>query len=155
MLKIKYLLFILLIVFFDQLTKWTMTQHLLLHESYTLLPLFNLTLLHNEGSAFSFLSDAGGWQRWFLMGVTIVVIAIMFAVFCRLTSKDRLQAMALSCTLGGAIGNLIDRIRYGYVVDFLDFHLHSWHWPVFNMADSFICLGAAFLFWDALHSKAE
>ena len=105
------------------------------------MPYFNLTYVHNTGAAFSFLSEAGGWQRWFFAGLAILISAVIAVWLARLKQHETLLAMALSLVLGGAIGNLIDRLVYGYVIDFLDVYYGNWHWPAFNIADSAITLG--------------
>ena len=114
-----------------------------------LLPFFNLTYVRNYGAAFSFLSDAGGWQRWFFT-IIAVVISCVLAVWLARNSKTQLKLnLALSLVLAGAIGNLIDRSIYGYVIDFLHLYYQNWHYPAFNIADSAICIGAALLIWDS------
>jgi len=110
---------------------------------------FNLVRAHNSGAAFSFLSDASGWQRWFF-SVIGVLAAVLIVWLLRSHSGQKLFSFAMACILGGAIGNVIDRLLYGYVIDFLDFHWQSWHFPAFNLADSAITLGAACLILDEL-----
>ncbi|SIN72351.1 signal peptidase II [Salinivibrio sp. ES.052] len=108
-----------------------------------LLPFFNLTYVHNHGAAFSFLSDAGGWQRW-LFSVIALGVSGLLAYWMRITSAGkRLINIAYAMIIGGALGNLFDRLVHGYVIDFLDFYIGTSHWPAFNLADSAICLGAA------------
>lgn len=97
--------------------------------------------MHNKGAAFSFLSEAGGWQRWFFAGLALVISMVIAVWLSRLKRHETLMAVALSLVLGGAIGNLIDRLAYGYVIDFLDVYYQTWHWPAFNVADSAITLG--------------
>jgi len=133
------------IVIQDQVTKLWAVSALELYRPVEILPFFNLTLLHNTGAAFSFLADAGGWQRWFFTGLTLV-IGIGIAIWLvRLPQHERLTRACLTLILGGAIGNLIDRVRLGYVIDFLDFHAAGWHWPAFNVADAAISCGAVLL----------
>ncbi|MGR9100029.1 MAG: signal peptidase II, partial [Gammaproteobacteria bacterium] len=117
--------------------------------SIAVLPYFNLTYVHNTGAAFSFLSDAGGWQRWFFAGLAVVISAVLGVWLDRLKKSEILLAVSLSLVLGGAIGNLIDRLVYGYVIDFLDFYYKSWHWPAFNVADSAISLGVALMLLES------
>ena len=114
-------------------------------------PFFNLVLAHNTGAAFSFLAGAGGWQRWFF---TLVAIAISIGIVVTLRGHagKRLFAAALALVLGGALGNLHDRVTLGYVVDFVQLHAAGYYWPAFNVADSAICVGVALLFWDGLRS---
>lgn len=133
------------VVVVDQLTKWWALAVLPLQRPVEVAPFFNLTLVYNRGAAFSFLAGAGGWQRVFFI-VLAVAIAIVIAVWlARSAWRRRGLAAALAPILGGAIGNVIDRVRFGYVVDFLDFHAAGWHWPAFNVADSAITLGAVAL----------
>lgn len=110
---------------------------------------FNLVRAHNTGGSFSLLYDAGGWQRWFFIGVAIIV-ALIILVMLWSNSKEKLTSFALSCILGGAVGNMIDRILLGHVVDFLDFHWGSKHFPAFNLADIAICTGAGLLILNEL-----
>jgi signal peptidase II len=133
------------IVIIDQITKLWAVSALELYRSVEILPFFNLTLLHNTGAAFSFLADAGGWQRWFFVVLTIVIATGVAIWLTRLTVEERITRACLALILGGAIGNLIDRIRLGYVIDFLDFHAAGWHWPAFNVADAAISCGAVML----------
>ncbi len=116
-----------------------------LHQPVPVIPFLNLTLTHNTGAAFSFLSDAGGWQRWFFAGLTIVVSIIIVVWLTRLKPGQRWLPVSLSLVLGGALGNLWDRLVIGAVVDFIDVYYRTWHWPAFNLADSAICVGAVML----------
>jgi len=129
----------------DQLTKQIASRMLDLHLPVPVMPSLNLTLTHNKGAAFSFLSDAGGWQRWFLAGLTLVVASIIVIWLWRLKPGQRWLACALALVLGGALGNLWDRVMIGAVVDFIDVYYQNWHWPAFNLADSAICVGAVML----------
>src|SRR5207253_8912422 len=116
---------------------------------------FNLVLVHNKGAAFSFLSDAAGWQTPLLIGFAVVAIAILGTLIVR-SPQRRLLCTGLALILGGALGNVIDRLRYGQVVDFLDFHAQGWHWPAFNVADSAITLGAALIILEGfLHHEGR
>lgn len=138
------------IVALDQLTKHLIVNWLGLHESYPIMPGLNLTLVHNDGAAFSFLQHAGGWQRWFFIGLSIVISAVILAWLARLRAERRWLACALSLILGGALGNLWDRIMLGYVVDFIVVYYDRWSWPAFNVADSAITAGAVMLIVDAI-----
>ena len=136
----------LLLIVADQVTKWLAVANL---EYLTPVPVidgfWNWTLVHNYGAAFSFLSDAGGWQKWFFAGLAAVVSVVM-ALWLRLTPRaDWRNALPLALVIAGAIGNLIDRVRYGYVVDFVDWYVGKHHWPAFNVADSAIVVGAVLL----------
>lgn len=133
------------IVIFDQLSKWIAERYLLLHHPVPVMPSFNWTLMYNEGAAFSFLSDAGGWQRWFLSALSLIISAIFVVWIYRLKNKQPGLSVALSLILGGAIGNLIDRIATGRVVDFIQWYYADYYWPAFNTADSAICVGAVLL----------
>ena len=138
-----------LIVVADQATKYAVVQYFAVNNTVAVTSFLNLLLVYNPGAAFSFLSDAAGWQRWFF--VSIALIASAWIVYLlREYPNQRLFALALSLVLAGAVGNVIDRILFGAVVDFLDFHAYGWHWPAFNVADSAITCGALLLIWDAL-----
>ena len=138
-----------LIVAIDQLTKYWISSVFSYGETLELLPVLNLTLVHNMGAAFSFLSDAGGWQRWFFAIVSLVVSLILVVWLYRLPARQTLLATALALVLGGAVGNLWDRVVLGYVVDFIDFYYHKHHWPAFNVADAAITLGAVLLILES------
>ena len=133
----------------DQVTKTLILGHYRLGDSTFITSFFNIVRAHNTGAAFSFLADAGGWQRWLFTGIGVA--ATIFIVWqLRAHPGQKLFSFALSSILGGAVGNVVDRLMHGYVVDFLDFHLNGWHFPAFNIADSAITLGAAFLILDEL-----
>ncbi len=140
----------LLVLAVDQATKLWAAGTLDYGMPVTVLPFFNLTLVHNTGAAFSFLADAGGWQRIFFIVVSGVVSLVLVAWLWRLPRDARLLGIALALVLGGAVGNLVDRVAYGYVIDFLDFHATGWHWPAFNVADSAISCGVVLLLADGL-----
>lgn len=139
------------IIVADQISKLTVLDHFQLHETLPLIDgLLSLTLAFNEGAAFSFLSDAGGWQRWFFTILAIVVSSIMIVWLQRTARSEWRTALPLALVVGGAVGNVIDRIRLGHVVDFIDVHSGSWSWPAFNVADSAISVGAVLLLAFAL-----
>ena len=138
---LKWLGLSLLAIILDQGSKLAITSSMQLYQSIQIMPYFNLTYVHNTGAAFSFLSEAGGWQRWFFAGLALVISGVIAVWLARLKQHETLLAVALSLVLGGAIGNLIDRLVYGYVIDFLDVYYQTWHWPAFNIADSAITLG--------------
>jgi len=149
---IKWLGLAALLVAADQLAKLAAVQFLALNQAVTVTPFFNLVLVYNSGAAFSILSDAAGWQR--LLFIAIAVIASVWIVYLlRQYPHQRLFAFALSLVLAGAVGNVIDRILVGAVIDFLDFHAFGYHWPAFNVADSAITCGAFLLVWDALRPR--
>jgi signal peptidase II len=135
----------------DQASKNAISAGLRMGEVRGITPFFNLVLAHNRGAAFSFLSDAGGWQRALFIGIAVLATAVIVAMLAR-HSGERLFSAGLALILGGALGNLWDRIALGYVVDFLDFHAFGWHFWAFNLADSAITVGAGLLILDGLRS---
>ena len=136
----------------DQLTKYAVMRAFALGEALVVTPFFNLVLVYNPGAAFSFLSDQAGWQRWLFIGIAVTASAwIVHLLFKH--PRERLFALALSLVLAGAVGNVIDRILFGAVVDFADFHAWGYHWPAFNVADTAITFGAVLLIWDALFPR--
>lgn len=143
----------LVIVLADQATKAWAQAALSAYEAVAVTPFFNLVLVHNTGAAFSFLAGAGGWQRWFFVILTLVIAAGVAVWLVRSAGRSRGTPLALALILGGAIGNLIDRLRFGHVIDFLDFHAAGWHWPAFNVADSAISCGAVLLVLLALTGR--
>ena len=145
-----WLLLSVLIVVLDMWTKSLATESLSLYRPVEITSWLNMTLAHNYGAAFSFLSDAGGWQRWLFTGLASVVTLVLIVWLLRLPSTEKLTAAALGLIIGGAVGNLIDRMINGYVVDFIDVYYRSWHWPAFNLADSAITGGVILLLIDGL-----
>jgi signal peptidase II len=138
-----------IIVVADQFTKTLILGYYQLGDSTYVTSFFNVVRAHNTGAAFSFLADAGGWQRWFFTGIGVV--ATIFIVWMlKGHGGQKLFAFALSCILGGAVGNVVDRLLHGYVVDFLDFHFKGYHFPAFNVADSAITVGAICLILDEI-----
>ena len=133
----------------DQVTKIVVIGSFQLGESLPMTSFFNMVRVHNPGAAFSFLADAGGWQRWFFTGLGTVAALVMIYLL-RMHAGQTLFCLALSLLLGGAVGNVIDRVLYSHVIDFLDFHYAGWHFPAFNVADSAITLGAGMLILDEL-----
>ena len=133
----------------DQITKTLILDNYRLGDSTFITSFFNIVRAHNTGAAFSFLSDAGGWQRWLFTGIgAVATIFILWQL--RAHPGQKLFCFSLASILGGAIGNVVDRLMHGYVVDFLDFHANGWHFPAFNVADSAITLGAVCLILDEL-----
>jgi len=141
-----------LVIVLDQITKLLIANHFSYGENLVLLNTFSLTLMHNPGAAFSFLSDAGGMQRWLFSGIAIVASASITWLLKKHATQT-LFALALSLILGGALGNLIDRIAYGYVIDFLLFHWDEHYFPAFNLADSAITCGAGLMIWESFMEK--
>lgn len=146
---LPWLALALLLLIADQLTKTLVLGYYQLGDSTPLTPFFNLVRVHNYGAAFSFLASAGGWQRWFFTALGLGA-ALFIVWMLRAHAGQKLFSFALACILGGALGNVIDRLMHGYVVDFLDFHWGGWHFPAFNLADSAITVGAVALILDEL-----
>ncbi len=140
-----------LLLALDLVTKWVAVQTFHLHEQFQLLPVFSFTLAYNTGAAFSFLSNGSGWQRWFLIGVAIVVSGMLISWLARLEKGETRQAFSLALILGGAVGNLYDRIIHGQVTDFILLHYDRFYFPAFNLADCGITIGAATLILDMFH----
>lgn len=142
-----------MLVVADQISKWIVLGVLQPGETRYVAPFFNWVLTFNTGAAFSFLSDAGGWQRWFFTLLALAVSAWIVTLLRRHTSEFRLS-LALTLVLGGALGNVVDRLRFGAVVDFIQWHVAGYYWPAFNIADSAITVGAVFLAWDQFSAKS-
>jgi signal peptidase II len=149
---LRHLAIATIILLLDQLSKWSALSNLQLGIPEPVLPFMNWLLLLNPGAAFSFLAQGSGWQRWFF---TIVgLVACVYIVWLlRKSQNDKMLCVALSLILGGALGNVLDRMMYGAVVDFIDLHYANWHWPAFNIADSAICIGAALIIWGELRKS--
>jgi signal peptidase II len=146
---LPWLILAVIIILADQFTKTLILGYYKLGDSTPVTSFFNVVRVHNTGAAFSFLAGAGGWQRWFFTGIGAV--ATIFIIWMlRSHHAQKLFAFALACILGGAIGNVIDRLLHGYVVDFLDFYYGAWHFPAFNIADSAITIGAVCLILDEI-----
>ncbi|MGS0536192.1 signal peptidase II [Pseudoalteromonas sp. SaAl2] len=144
----------LLLLVADFASKTLVVNTMNLRDSIDILPFFNLTYVHNYGAAFSFLSDETGWQRWFLSLIAITISGLLIWWLKRLPASNKILCGAYALVLAGAIGNLYDRMYYGYVIDFLHFYYESWHFPAFNIADSAICVGAALLLFDAFTGES-
>jgi signal peptidase II len=134
------------------------TKHLILGafaygEQLKITSFFDLVRYHNEGAAFGFLNDAGGWQKWFFTAISVVAVVVI-TYLIKKNPSQKLFCLGLALVLGGAIGNLYDRITLGYVVDFLNFHIDNYYWPAFNVADSAICVGVAILLLDSFKKPA-
>jgi signal peptidase II len=138
-----------IVILLDQITKVTIVKLFDYGASHPVTSFFNLVLVHNKGAAFSFLAAESGWQRYFFTAIAAAAAIFIIYLLKRHAGK-RMFCWALALILGGAIGNLIDRVMYGHVIDFLDFHINGWHWPAFNIADSAICIGAALFVLDEL-----
>ena len=142
------------VLLLDQASKAWILGSFRLMEHHTVTPFFNLVLVFNAGASFSFLADAGGWQKWFFV-VLALGISLWLLGMLRQHARERLLPAALSLILGGAIGNVVDRLRFDAVVDFLDFHLAGYHWPAFNVADSAITVGVALMLWHQFRFGKE
>jgi signal peptidase II len=146
---------ILLLIVADQASKQWVLHAIPYLGSIPLLPVFELAHVYNHGAAFSFLSNAGGWQRWFFTGIAVVISIVIIVWLSRVDRQQKKLSLALALVLAGAIGNLIDRLIYGYVIDMLHVFYKNWSYPVFNLADSVIFIGAILLIWDSFSSKPE
>ncbi|WP_439136040.1 signal peptidase II [Pseudomaricurvus sp.] len=144
-----------LVIALDQISKHWVSATFTYGQPWVITDFFNFTLLHNKGAAFSFLSDAGGWQRWFFGLIAGVVSVVLVVWMARVETAQRWMLVALALVLGGAIGNLYDRVVLGYVVDFIVVHYQHHYWPAFNIADSAICVGAGMLIVDSFRSPKK
>ena len=144
---VRWIWLSILVVVLDQSTKALAEAYLTAYHSVAVFPLFNLTLMYNTGAAFSFLADAGGWQRWFFVFLSTVISIAIYRWLRTLPAHEKPTAIALALVLGGAVGNLIDRLATGRVVDFVDVYWDVYHWPAFNIADAAITLGVVLLIY--------
>lgn len=147
---LKWIWLALAVVVVDQLTKYIASTSLEMYQPIAVMPMFNWTLMHNPGAAFSFLADEDGWQRWFFAVIALVVSTVIVAWIKKLQQHEKWQAIALALILGGALGNVIDRIWLGYVVDFIEVYYQQWYWPAFNVADSAISIGVVMIIIDSI-----
>ncbi len=145
----RWAMIALLLVGLDQLSKLIIVNTYVLGQFTAVTSWFNIVRVHNSGAAFSFLADAGGWQRWFFIGLGVAVIAYLSFLISR-HARQTWFSLAATLIIAGAIGNTIDRVSYGYVVDFIDWHVSGWHWPAFNFADSFVTVGAVLFVLDEI-----
>jgi len=145
----------LVVIVLDQATKFLVTRFLELYERVEVLPVLDFTLLHNTGAAFSMLAGASGWQRWFFIGLALVVSLVLVVWIWRTPRGEKLLPLSLALILGGALGNVIDRVLHGYVVDFIHAHWGTAYFPAFNIADSAITVGALLLIVDAFREKGS
>ncbi len=143
-----------MVIALDLFTKHLIQKHFVFGDLHSVTSFFDLVRYHNEGSAFGFLNDAGGWQKWFFNGIAIVA-SIVIIYLLKKQSNQKLFCVGLALVLGGAIGNLYDRLTLGYVVDFLNFHINNHYWPAFNVADSAICVGVGLLLWDSFKADSK
>lgn len=152
---LRFLWITVLFLVLDQVSKQWVMASMELYQSIPIMPFFNLTYVHNPGAAFSFLADAGGWQRYFFTILAIVVSIVLVVWLAKTPKTDKRISVAFCLILGGAIGNVVDRMLFGYVIDFLDFYYQSYHWPAFNIADSAIFVGAGLLILDAFLTPSD
>ena len=153
---LKWLWLSALVVVLDQVSKWYFVENFQLYERRAVFDgFFDWTLAHNYGAAFSFLSDAGGWQRWFFTVLAIVISLVLCEWLRRLARNDLPEALPLALIIGGAIGNVIDRLHHGYVIDFILVYYQQWSWPAFNVADSAITCGAVALILFSFRSSSK
>jgi len=145
---LKYLWITLVVVVLDQVSKQLAEHYLVFLVPVPVMPFFNLTLSYNPGAAFSFLSDAGGWQRWFFIGLALLVSVVIIVWLYKLPKQDKWIAVALTLVLGGALGNVIDRILFKHVIDFIHVYYEQRNFPIFNIADSAITVGVVILLID-------
>lgn len=143
------------VLLLDQYSKLWIVERFAYGDIESLSGFFNLVRVHNYGAAFSFLSDAGGWQRWAFSVLAAVISTVIVVWIARLPTQSKMEGLALALILGGALGNLYDRLTLGYVVDFLDFHWSGMHFPAFNIADAGISVGAVVLIFDTLINGSE
>jgi signal peptidase II len=153
--KLKWLWLAALVLVLDLGTKALATAMLTYADPVPVLPSFNLTLLHNTGAAFSFLANADGWQRWFFVALALVVSTVLIGWLRKLKTHETWTAIAIVLILGGALGNVYDRVVHGYVVDFLHFYWQDWHFPAFNLADTGITIGAGMMILDLFRKPAD
>ena len=151
---LQWLWISLIVLVLDQLTKYAISASFQYGESKTIFAWFNLVLAHNSGAAFSFLAGASGWQREFFIVVTVTISCVLLWML-KSNSANRVLSVALALVLGGAFGNLYDRVLHGYVIDFVQWHVAGYYWPAFNIADSAICLGAGLMIFDSFRKPAE
>jgi signal peptidase II len=142
---IRYWFLVGSILLADQTSKILAVKYLNYGSELPLFPSLNLLLAHNQGAAFGLLAESSGWQRWFFLIFGIVISVFIILWLRKLSPKEHWEKLSLAFILGGAIGNIIDRVYYGYVIDFIDFYIKSWHWYTFNIADSAICIGVTIL----------
>lgn len=152
---LRWLWLAVVVLVLDLSSKQWIMSHFALHQTLSLIPFFNLTYAQNPGAAFSFLADKDGWQRWFFALIAIVIAFLLMILMYRASARQRLINCAYALIIGGALGNLFDRVVHGAVIDFIDFYVNGWHWPTFNLADTAICVGAVLILFDGFISPAD
>lgn len=151
--NLRWLWLSVIVLIADQMTKYSVVHNLSLGETKPIVPFLNLTLAFNQGAAFSFLNQAGGWQQWFFTGIAVVICVVLLCWLARMPRNHQWIACAAALIFGGALGNLFDRVYHHYVIDFIDFHIGAWHYPTFNVADSAVVVGVMMLLLDMLMRK--
>ena len=152
---LRWLWLTLLCLIIDQVSKQWVAGTFDYRETLSVLPFFNLTYVHNPGAAFSFLADQGGWQRWFFTAIAAIASIVFLVWMAKTPKQQRLLSISFALILSGAVGNLIDRVLFGYVIDFLDFHWAGFHFAAFNIADSVIFIGAALMIFESFTNKED
>lgn len=152
---LRWLWLALVVLVVDLGSKQWVMSHFQLGESLPLIPFFNLTYAHNSGAAFSFLADKDGWQRWFFAVIALAITAALLVMMYRSSASQKLNNIAYAMIIGGAVGNLTDRLVHGYVIDFVDFYINDWHYPIFNIADAGICIGALLIVLEGFFVSSE
>ncbi|KYP97677.1 lipoprotein signal peptidase [Sodalis-like endosymbiont of Proechinophthirus fluctus] len=145
----------LLVLVLDLGSKQWVMAHFWLGESVPIIPFINFTYAHNPGAAFSFLADKGGWQRWAFSSIAVIIAVVLMVMMYRSNKRARLSNTAYAMIIGGALGNLFDRMVHSVVIDFIDFYVSDWHWPTFNVADTGICIGAVLIALDGFCRPAD
>lgn len=146
---LRWLWLTVVILIVDLASKQLILNNFQLYASIPLMPYLNLSYTQNPGAAFSFLADKGGWQRWFFVFVAIVICVMLIVMMYRQSVNKKLSNIIYALVIGGALGNLCDRLIHGFVVDFIDFYVGYWHWPTFNIADIAICVGVSLIIFDS------
>ena len=149
----RWLWITILVIALDLISKGMVSYYLTRFTSHTVTSFLNIVLVYNSGSAFGFLANQSGWQLWLFIAIAVMVATGILTWLWKSQNKHPLTALALCFILGGTLGNLYDRVINGYVIDFIDFHIGTWHWPAFNIADSAICLGVFFIILSAFRKK--
>ncbi|MCA6222111.1 MULTISPECIES: signal peptidase II [Photorhabdus] len=152
---LRWLWLVVVVLILDLGSKQLVLQHFHLYESVPLIPYFNLTYAQNFGAAFSFLAEKDGWQRWFFAFIAVAISVVLTVMMYRSSAKKKLSNIAYALIIGGALGNLFDRLVHGFVIDFIDFYVGDWHFPTFNIADMAICIGAGLVIIDSFLSPDE
>ncbi len=147
---LRWLWLALVVLVIDLGSKQWVMQHFELHETLPVMPFINFFYAHNYGAAFSFLADKGGWQRWMFAVIALVIAVTLIVMMYRASHRQRITNCAYALIIGGAVGNLSDRLIHGLVIDFIDFYVGDWHFPTFNVADSAICIGAFLIVLEGL-----